>query len=249
MNVIEARNIVTAFGDRVIHDSISFDVKEGEVFTVIGSSGSGKSTLLKELIMLLRPQSGSIKIFGSDILGFDNDKLKNFSREWGVLFQSSALFSSLTIKENIAILLKEHAGISGALADELVSYKLSLVGLPGHVRHMYPSELSGGMKKRAALARALALEPSLLFLDEPTSGLDPISSRGFDDLILSLRDALALTVVLISHDVHSVTDISSKIMALHDKKVVFLGSVEEAKRCDHKFLKSFFDVKGEQLGK
>ncbi len=249
MNVIEARDIVTAFGDRVIHDSISFDVKEGEVFTVIGSSGSGKSTLLKELIMLLRPQSGSIKIFGCDILGFDDDRLKKFSREWGVLFQSSALFSSLTIKENIAILLKEHAGIVGALADELVSYKLSLVGLPEHAKHMYPSELSGGMKKRAALARALALEPSLLFLDEPTSGLDPISSRGFDDLILSLREALGLTVVLISHDVHSVTDISSKIMALHDKRIVFLGSVEEAKRSGHKFLRSFFDVKGGQLGK
>lgn len=241
--MVKASNIITRFEDRVVHDNISFEVQKGEIFTVIGSSGAGKSTLLKEMILLHRPNSGKLEILGRNVLEFDEEEAKAFSKNWGVLFQSSALFSSLTVSENIGILLKEHAGISGAFANELIRYKLSLVGLPQFAASLYPGELSGGMKKRAALARALALEPSILFLDEPTSGLDPISSRAFDELILSLKEALNLTFVIVSHDVHSVSDISTKIMALHDTKTVFLGSVSEAKECAHPFLKSFFDVK------
>jgi phospholipid/cholesterol/gamma-HCH transport system ATP-binding protein len=243
MKAIGVSHLVTSFGEMVVHKDISFDVGIGEIFTIIGSSGSGKSTLLKELIMLESPKSGNIEILGRNILKFKESEAKSFSKNWGVLFQSSALFSSLTVFENIAIVLKEHADITGKLAKELIEYKISLVGLPLFATDMYPSQLSGGMKKRAALARALALEPGILFLDEPTSGLDPISSRSFDKLILSLRDALGLTFVIVSHDVHSVTDISSKIMALFDKQVVFLGNVSEAMSCEHPFLKSFFDTK------
>jgi len=240
MKAISVSHLITSFGDRVVHDDISFDVGIGDIFTIIGSSGSGKSTLLKELILLETPKSGSIEILGHNILKFKELEAKSFSKNWGVLFQSSALFSSLTVSENIAIVLKEHADITGELARELIAYKIALVGLPPFAADMYPSELSGGMKKRAALARALALEPSILFLDEPTSGLDPISSRAFDKLIMSLRSALGITFVIVSHDVRSVTDISSKIMALFDKKIVFLGNANEAMSCKHPFLKSFF---------
>lgn len=238
---IKVSNLLTAFGDRVVHDSISFEVKSGEILSIIGSSGAGKSTLLKELILLERPKSGIVEILGKDVLRMDEKSIKDFSKNWGVLFQSSALFSSLSVLENITVLLKEHAGLEGEFAKKLAKYKISLVGLPAFAASLYPSELSGGMKKRAALARALALEPSILFLDEPTSGLDPISSRAFDELILSLKEALGLTFVIVSHDVHSVVDISDRIMALHGGDIVFLGSVDEAKKSEHRFLKSFFD--------
>lgn len=243
MSIVKAIDVTTRFGDRVVHDSISFTVEEGEIFTVIGSSGAGKSTLLRELIMLERPYSGSIEILNRDIFAMDEPDAKEFSKNWGVLFQSSALFSSLTVEENITLVLKEHAGLEGEFAKELARYKISLVGLPPFAAELYPGQLSGGMKKRAALARALALEPSLLFLDEPTSGLDPISSRGFDELILSLKSAIGLTFVIVSHDVHTVTDISDKIMALHDTKIVFLGKPKDAATDKHPFLKSFFDTK------
>ncbi len=243
MKAIKVSKLVTRFGDRVIHDSISFDVEEGEIFTVIGSSGAGKSTLLKEMILLLAPSSGSITVLGQDILKLPSKKIKEFSKNWGVLFQSSALFSSLTVGENIALALKEYTSLSLHTIDELVRYKLSLVGLEPFAADLYPSELSGGMKKRAALARALALEPRLLFLDEPTSGLDPISSRAFDSLILSLKKSLGITFVIVSHDVHSVTDISDRIMALHAGDIVFLGNIAEVADSSHPFLKSFFDTK------
>lgn len=242
MSAVKVSNLLTKFGSRVVHDYVSFDIKKGEIFTIIGSSGAGKSTLLKEMILLLKPNGGSIEILGKNILEFDDKEAKRFSKNWGVLFQSSALFSSLTVAENISIVLKEHANISGAFANELIKYKLSLVGLPQFAASLYPSELSGGMKKRAALARALALEPSILFLDEPTSGLDPISSRAFDKLVLSLKEALNLTCVIVSHDVNSVCDISERVMAMHEARIAFLGRVEEAKKSSHPFLKSFFDA-------
>ena len=242
MSVIGAKNLVTEFGDRRVHDNVSFEVQKGEIFTIIGSSGAGKSTLLKELIMLLRPKSGEIKIFGEDMLSLDEGGLKSFSKNWGVLFQSSALFSSLTVGQNVALPLLEYTDFRDSFLEEIVSYKLSLAGLSPYVASLYPSELSGGMKKRAALARALALEPTLLFLDEPTSGLDPISSRAFDRLILSLNKALKLTFVIVSHDVHTVNDISDTVLALHDKKAVFCGSVDGAKSLGHPFLESFFDT-------
>ncbi len=243
MKAIEVTGLTTRFGDRVIHKSIAFNVKEGEIFMIIGSSGAGKSTLLKELILLLRPQDGSIKVFGSDILSLKSKEIKEFSKNLGVLFQSSALFSSLTVGENIALVLKEYTRLSEKTIDELVRYKLSLVGLEPFVADLYPSELSGGMKKRAALARALALEPRLLFLDEPTSGLDPISSRAFDELIMSLKKSLGITFVIVSHDVHSVRDISDTLMALHAGDIVFCGSVSDGISSAHPFLKSFFDMK------
>lgn len=239
MSIISANNVITRFGDRIVHNRISFSVEKGDIFTIIGSSGAGKSTLLRELIMLERPYSGSIELLGRDILAMDERGAKEFSKNWGVLFQSSALFSSLTVEENITLVLKEHAGLDGDFAKELAEYKISLVGLPRFSASLYPSQLSGGMKKRAALARALALEPSLLFLDEPTSGLDPISSRAFDELILSLKSTLGLTFVIVSHDVHTVTDISDKIMALHGGEIVFLGESTDALSSSHPFLRSF----------
>lgn len=247
MSVIRVESLRTVLGGREIHKSVSFEVQKGEIFTVIGSSGSGKSTLLRELIMLQKPNGGEIEILGKDISKLDESGKKEFLKEIGVLFQSSALFSYLSVLQNIKVPLRELAGMDDRLADKIALYKLSLVGLEPYAAALYPSELSGGMKKRVALARALSLEPSILFLDEPTSGLDPISSRAFDRLIVELRDTLGLTFVIITHDIHTVRDISDKILALHDGTAVFCGNSKEVVASKHPFLESFFDV-GERYG-
>lgn len=238
--LIEGRDIVTVLGGNLIHDHINFTVRENEIYALLGGSGSGKSTLLREMILLQRPQSGQLKVLGYDLNTISPVEAQNLRRQWGVLFQSGALYSSLTVGENIAMLYREYTDLSTKLINELIGLKINLVGLPPHARYLYPSELSGGMIKRAALARALALDPKLLFLDEPTSGLDPLSSRQFDALIRQLRDLLGLTVVMVTHDLDTIHHIIDRFALLGDKKVIAEGSLDEVLRIDHPIINYFF---------
>jgi len=238
--IIEARNIVTTFGENLIHDSISCTIREHEIYAFLGGSGSGKSTLMREMIMLETPSSGSIHIFGKNIANLSLQDAQDLRRKWGVLFQSGALYSSLTVGENIALLYEEYTDLPPKLVDELVKLKIDLVGLPSHAANLYPSQLSGGMIKRAALARALALDPKLLFLDEPTSGLDPLSSRQFDALIKQLRDLLGLTIVMVTHDLDTIHHIVDRFVLLGEKKAIAQGTLEEVLTVDHPIINYFF---------
>ncbi len=238
--VIEASGIVTRFGERTIHDGVSLSVHENEIFAILGESGSGKSVLMKEMIMLLHPNAGKISVLGRDLDTISFQEAQQLRREWGVLFQFGALFSSLTIAENIEVQLKEYTKLSKRMRDKLVRSKIALVGLDAHVGSLYPSELSGGMIKRAALARALAMEPKLLFLDEPTSGLDPVGARNFDKLIVELRKMLGITVVMITHDLDSIFNIVDRMAVLADRKVVAEGTLEEVLASTHPFVEAFF---------
>jgi phospholipid/cholesterol/gamma-HCH transport system ATP-binding protein len=238
--VIEAHDIVTRFGENLIHDSISCTIHENEIYALLGGSGSGKSTLLREMIMLETPKSGSIKIFGQELANLSLFEAQALRAKWGVLFQSGALYSSLTVGENITLLYTEYTDLPPNLIHELVKLKIDLVGLPPHAIHLYPSQLSGGMIKRAALARALALDPKLLFLDEPTSGLDPLSSRQFDTLIKQLRDLLGLTVLMVTHDLDTIHHIVDRFSLLGEKKVIAQGSLDEVLAVNHPIIDYFF---------
>ncbi|HHE05510.1 MAG TPA: ATP-binding cassette domain-containing protein, partial [Epsilonproteobacteria bacterium] len=224
--VIEVKGVVTKFGERTIHDGVNLHIDANEIYGILGESGSGKSVLMKEMIMLLQPNEGEVSVLGKSLHNISFKEAQKLRSEWGVLFQFGALFSSLTIAENIEVQLKEYTNISKMMRTKLVRSKLALVGLETHVGAMYPSELSGGMIKRAALARALAMEPKLLFLDEPTSGLDPIGARNFDALIVELRDLLGITVVMITHDFDSIFSIVDRMAVLADKHVVAEGTLE-----------------------
>ncbi len=237
---IQAKDIVTRFGRKVIHDGVNILVNEGEIYGILGKSGSGKTTILREMIMLHTPTSGQIEIFGEDILSLSQQKAQNLRRQWGILFQFGALFTAYTIGENIAVKLKEFAHISDSLIDDIIAVKLKMVGLELDVARKYPSELSGGMVKRAALARALAMDPKLLFLDEPTSGLDPISAERLDELILELRNLLGLTIVMVTHDIDTIFTVADRIAVLGDKKVVAEGTLEEVMQDNHPFIREFF---------
>lgn len=238
--VIQAEGIVTKFGERTIHDGVSLHIEENEIYGILGESGSGKSVLVKEMIMLLEPMAGEVSVLGKSLRNISFKDAQALRSDWGVLFQFGALYSSLTIAENIEVQLKEYTNISKKLRDKLVHSKLALVGLEPHVASMYPSELSGGMVKRAALARALAMEPKLLFLDEPTSGLDPIGARNFDALIIELRDLLGITVVMITHDLESIFSIVDRLAVLADKHVVAEGTLEDVLQSEHPFVEDFF---------
>jgi len=238
--MIEARDIVTAFGDTIIHDHISCTIYENEIYALLGGSGSGKSTLLREMILLQSYQSGTLNVLGYDLASITPLEAQHLRTQWGVLFQSGALYSSLSVGENIAMLYREYTDLSPKLIDELVALKIDLVGLPQHARYLFPSELSGGMIKRAALARALALDPKLLFLDEPTSGLDPLSSRQFDALIRQLRDLLGLTIVMVTHDLDTIHNTIDRFVLLGDKKVIGEGSLSEVLQIDHPLVDYFF---------
>ena len=218
--VIRIRGLVNGFGNKIIHDHIDLDVKRGEVLGVVGGSGTGKSVLLRSIVGLNRPLSGSIKVFGEETVGLAPDEMRGLQLHWGVLFQEGALFSSMTVAQNIQVPMRRWTNMPQSLMDELAAMKLSLVGLPEDAARKYPSELSGGMKKRAGLARALSLDPELLFLDEPTAGLDPIAAAAFDELIKSLQQRLDLTVFLITHDLDTLHAICDRIAVLADKKVV-----------------------------
>jgi phospholipid/cholesterol/gamma-HCH transport system ATP-binding protein len=234
--VIEVKGIVTRFGERTIHDGLSLHIDKNEIYGILGESGSGKSVLMKEMIMLLKPNDGEISVLGYDLNTISYKEAQLLRKEWGVLFQFGALYSSMTIAENIEVQLKEYTKISREMRRKLVRSKISLVGLAPHVGSLYPAELSGGMIKRAALARALAMEPKLLFLDEPTSGLDPVGARNFDNLIVELRDRLGITVVMITHDLDSIFGIVDRMAVLADKHVVAEGPLENVLQSHHPFV-------------
>jgi phospholipid/cholesterol/gamma-HCH transport system ATP-binding protein len=237
--VIRIRGLVTGFGRKVIHDHLDLDVRRGEVLGVVGGSGSGKSVLLRAIIGLVRPREGVVEVFGSKVGEVEGPQMRRLEMRWGVLFQEGALFSSQTVAENIQVPLREYTKMSQELMDEIAAVKLNLVGLPPDTAHKYPSELSGGMKKRAALARALALDPELLFLDEPTSGLDPISADGFDVLIRQLQKSLGLTVFMVTHDVDSLRAVTDRIAVLVDRKVV-TGTIGELRKNPDPWIQEYF---------
>ncbi len=238
--VIEMRDVVTRFGANLVHDGVSLSVRRGEIYGLLGGSGSGKSTLLKEMIMLLRPESGRVTVLGNDLANIPDDEADKLRRRWGVLFQAGALYSSLTVAENISVKLKEYTGLPESVIREMVRLKINMVGLPQHAASLYPSQLSGGMVKRASLARALAMDPELLFLDEPTSGLDPVGAEEFDSLILKLRDVLGLTVVMVTHDLDSIYTIVDRFAVIGDRKVVGEGTLDEVIKIPHPVIRSFF---------
>jgi phospholipid/cholesterol/gamma-HCH transport system ATP-binding protein len=237
---IEVVGLVSRFGDHLIHDGLNLRVRRGEVLGVVGGSGAGKTVLLNTLIGLKVPEAGVVKIFGQDLDRASTAKWDAIERSWGVLFQQGALFSNLTVKENVAAPMQEHTALSQNLISELAELKIALAGLPPEAGALKPSELSGGMIKRAGLARALALDPQLLFLDEPTSGLDPIGAAAFDELIGDLSASLHLTVFMITHDLDSLHAICDRVAVLADKTVVAVGAIAQLQKLDHPWIKQYF---------
>jgi phospholipid/cholesterol/gamma-HCH transport system ATP-binding protein len=247
MSILEVNKIETRFGKQYIHRGITFSIIESSVVAIIGSSGCGKSTLLREIIGLLRPSSGSISLLGTDVWRCNNRKLDELRRRFGVLFQNGALFSALTCGENIATPMVEQMSLPSEVLPELVQLRLGLTGLPPEISLKMPSELSGGMRKRVALARALALEPEILFLDEPTSGLDPISARAFDNLVQTLCKSLGLTIVMVTHDLDSIESIADRLIVLDQGKILADGLVSEVAKVDHPWIRSYFSARTRNL--
>lgn len=241
MRVIRAQDIVTQFGQNVVHDKISFEISKGEIFGLLGGSGSGKSTLLREMISLQKYASGSMEVLEKDLKNIDNKELHLLRMRYGVLFQFGALYSSLNVLDNIAIALKEYTKLSSKAIEEAALMKLHMVGLDAKSAFLYPSELSGGMKKRVGLARSLALDPHILFLDEPTSGLDPKSARAFDELILALRDTLGITVIMVTHDKDTISGVLDRFIILKDAKIAFCGNIEALQKSEDRDLQEFLN--------
>lgn len=239
-SIIELKGVKTVFGDKVVHESVSLSIKHGEIYGILGPSGCGKTTLVREMLMLQGFERGSIKVLGYDIGNIKYKEAQTLRQQWGVLFQSGALFSSLSVRENIALPLIEYTDLSKNMIDDIADFKISLVGLKPGDGLLYPSQLSGGMRKKAALARALAMDPKLLFLDEPTSGLDPISAAEFDSLLLKLRDILNLTVVMVSHDLRSIYATLDRVAIIDNKKVLYEGNLDNIHDIDNEFVKTFF---------
>jgi phospholipid/cholesterol/gamma-HCH transport system ATP-binding protein len=240
--VICVRNLRNSFGEQVVHENLNLEVHRGEIIGVVGGSGTGKSVLMRSIIGLQQPDEGEVEVFGTQMLGRDDEETLNIRKRWGVLFQGGALFSTLTVAENIQVPLKEfYPLLSQTLLDEIAAYKVVMTGLPADAGPKYPSELSGGMKKRAGLARALALDPELLFLDEPTAGLDPIGAARFDELTRSLRDTLGLTVFLITHDLDTLYTICDRVAVLADRKVIAVGTIDELLALDHPWIQEYFN--------
>ncbi len=239
-NIIEVRDLYTRFGEKSVHEGLNLSVHEGEIYGLLGPSGCGKTTLMREMVMLEPIHKGTIRVLGYDIAHISQKEAQKLRENWGVLFQFGALFSSLTIAENIARPLVEYTDLSKKMIEEIVMFKLSLVGLKPLDATLYPSQISGGMKKKAALARALAMDPKLLFLDEPTSGLDPISAREFDRLILKLRELLKLTIVMVSHDIRSIKDTMDRFAIIDNKKIVYEGPYSNIHTAKSEFIDTFF---------
>mgnify|MGYP000592575081 CR=1 FL=1 len=235
---IRVRGLRTAFGEKVIHDNLDLEVRRGEILGVVGGSGTGKSVLLNTILGLKRPDGGTVEILGRN--AEDADAPGWIGRRIGVMFQQGALFSFLTVQENVEAPLIEHARIPASLTAEIARLKIRLAGLPDHAGALRPSELSGGMRKRAGVARAIALDPDILFLDEPTAGLDPIGASEFDELIRTLRDALGLTVFMITHDLDTLYAICDRVAVLADRKVVAVAPVAELERSDHPWVRTYF---------
>jgi phospholipid/cholesterol/gamma-HCH transport system ATP-binding protein len=237
--VIRVRGLVTRFGTQTIHDGLDLDVRRGEVLGVVGGSGTGKSVLLKTIIGLIRPAAGRIDVLGDDTSTLNDAERIALQSRWGVLFQDGALFSSMTVAENIQVPLKEHTSLDPATIAEVARIKIAITGLPPEAGLKYPSELSGGMKKRAGLARALALDPEILFLDEPTAGLDPIGASAFDELIKSLQRSLGLTVFMVTHDLDSLRAICDRIAVLIDKRIL-VDTMEALRLLDQPWIREYF---------
>jgi len=238
--VIEVRGLVTRFGPAVIHDGLDLDVYRGEVLGVVGGSGTGKSVLLREIVGLLRPAAGTIRVFGVDMLTASPEERKAAEARWGVMFQDGALFSSLTVRENVEAPMRVLGGLDPDLRRALAELKVALVGLPPNACDKYPADLSGGMKKRAGLARALALDPEIVFLDEPTAGLDPIGATEFDELIRSLQQALGITVFLVTHDLDTLHATCDRVAVLAEKRVLVTGTMADMLKVDHPWVHEYF---------
>ncbi len=243
--IIQVRDLVTHYGETKVLDGVSFDVFRGEIFMVVGGSGCGKSTLLKHLCGLLRPTSGSILFQGQDVAALDEDELAVMQRSIGIAFQSSGLFNSMTVGENVAMPMREYGLVDKELVDSLVRMKLSLVGLSA-AQHLMPSDLSGGMRKRAGLARAMAVDPAMVYFDEPSAGLDPIMAAGLDELVVKLNRLLGITFLIVTHELDSIRLAAHRVLMLDRGKIVFLGTVEEAERSDVERVRQFFERKPDE---
>ena len=238
--VIRVRDLVVGFGAATVLDRVTLDVVRGEILGFVGGSGAGKSVLMRTIIGLLPKRAGTIEVFGSDLASLDGHERRAVERRWGVLFQQGALFSSLTVRQNVQFPMREHLDLSPRLIDEIALAKLEMVGLDPAAAEKFPAELSGGMIKRVALARALALDPDIVFLDEPTSGLDPIGAAAFDELIRTLQRTLGLTVFMVTHDLDSLHAVCDRIAVLVDGRVIAAGPMEAMLASEHQWLKSYF---------
>jgi phospholipid/cholesterol/gamma-HCH transport system ATP-binding protein len=239
--VLEMRGIHTRFGKLVVHDQLDLEVRRGEVLALVGGSGSGKTTLLHEMIMLRQPDRGSIRLFGEEIVGAGRERMERMRRRFGVLFQQGALFTGLNVMQNVGVPLHEHGGLDAALIDQIALLKIRQAGLPADAALKYPDELSGGMVKRAALARAMALDPRLLFLDEPTSGLDPVSAGAFDELILDLKQWLGLTLVMVTHDLDLLWQVADRVAVLGEGRVIAVAPMAELEGVAHPAVRAYFE--------
>ena len=238
--VIEVRDLRTRFGAAIVHDGVNLSVREGEIFALAGASGCGKSTLLREIILLQRPQSGSIRVFGQEVLGLSDEEAMPLRRNLGMMFERGALFSSLTVSENVGLPLREHTQLGDRLIDEIAALKIALAGLPPSAGSKVPAELSGGMRKRAALARAIALDPRLLFLDEPTAGLDPLSASGFEELVRRLKDLLGLTILMVTHDLDLLWRVADRVAFMVGGRIVGVGTMQELSLSEEPLVREYF---------
>jgi phospholipid/cholesterol/gamma-HCH transport system ATP-binding protein len=238
--IIEARNLVTHYGETKILDGVSMAVERGEIFMIVGGSGCGKTTLLKHLCGLLRPTSGEIIYQGQDITQLDEEQVSRLQRTFGIAYQYSALFNSMTIGENVALPMREYGNMDDTLIEAAVRMKLGMVGLGG-AQHMLPDELSGGMRKRAGLARAIALDPPLVFFDEPSSGLDPIMAAGLDELLLNMKRLLGISFVIVTHELESIKKVADRVLMLDKGNVVYFGTPGDAIKCDSDRVRQFFE--------
>jgi len=238
--VLRARGVKVGFGRKIILENLDLNVFRGEILGFVGGSGTGKSVLMRAILGLVPMRAGTVEVFGADLAGLSREDRNAIDQRWGVLFQHGALFSSLTVIQNVKLPMREHLHLNDGLMNELALLKLSLVGLPRDAADKFPSELSGGMIKRASLARALALDPEIVFLDEPTSGLDPIGAAAFDNLIMKLRDTLGLTVYMVTHDLDSLSTACDRIAVLGDRKVLVEGPLEKLLNYQHPWVQSYF---------
>lgn len=238
--IIRVRNLVTRFGDHTVHDGLDLDVRRGEIIGVVGGSGTGKSVLLRAIVGLLDPHEGQIEVFGESVRATSEAQYRALRRRWGVMFQDGALFSSLTVRQNVEAPMREQLALTDDMREILAGIKVRMVGLPENAMSKYPSELSGGMRKRAGFARAIAMDPEIVFLDEPTAGLDPIGAAAFDILIKQLQASLGLTVFLVTHDLDSLHAICDRIAVLADQKVLAVGTMDEMLQVDHPWVHEYF---------